>query len=53
MAYIVEQAGGLAVTGTKNILDIIPKLIHERCPVFMGSKDDVQDVIDLYKKHGL
>lgn len=53
MAYIVEQAGGLAVTGTKNILDIIPKSIHERCPVFMGSKDDVQDVIDLYKKHGL
>uniref|UniRef100_A0A8W8I1R1 fructose-bisphosphatase n=1 Tax=Magallana gigas TaxID=29159 RepID=A0A8W8I1R1_MAGGI len=53
MAYIVEQAGGLAVTGTKNILDIVPKSIHERCPVFMGSKDDVQDVIDLYKKHGL
>lgn len=53
MAYIVEQAGGLAVTGTKNILDIVPKSIHERCPVFMGSKDDVQDVIDLYEKHGL
>ncbi|XP_061164012.1 fructose-1,6-bisphosphatase 1-like [Saccostrea echinata] len=53
MAFIVEQAGGLAVTGTQNILDIVPQTIHERCPVFMGSKDDVQDVIDLYKKHGL
>lgn len=53
MAYIVEQAGGLAVTGTQPILDIVPQSIHERCPVFMGSKDDVQEVIDLYKKHGL
>ncbi|XP_022333994.2 fructose-1,6-bisphosphatase 1-like [Crassostrea virginica] len=53
MAYIVEQAGGLAVTGTQLILDIVPQSIHERCPVFMGSKDDVQEVIDLYKKHGL
>lgn len=53
MAYIVEQAGGLAVTGTQNIMDLVPETIHQRCPVFMGSKDDVQDVIDLYKKHGL
>lgn len=53
MAFIVEQAGGLAVTGTQNILDIVPQSIHERCPVFMGSKEDVQDVIELYKKHGL
>jgi fructose-1,6-bisphosphatase I len=53
MAYIVEQAGGLAVTGTKSILDLVPETIHQRCPVFMGSKDDVQEVIDLYKKHGL
>lgn len=53
MAFIVEQAGGLAVTGTQNILDIVPESIHERCPVFMGSKEDVQDVIELYKKHGL
>lgn len=52
MSYIVEQAGGLATTGTQRILDIQPVKIHERCPVYMGSKDDVQDVIDTYKKHG-
>ena len=30
MAYLVEQAGGQATTGTKRILGIIPRQIHER-----------------------
>ncbi len=51
MAYIIEKAGGLASTGKERILDIVPKHIHERVPVFMGSKDDVQDIINLYTKH--
>lgn len=51
MAYIVEQAGGKAITGRQRILDIVPKQIHERCPVFMGSSEDVQDVEELYKKY--
>ncbi|OWF39037.1 fructose-1,6-bisphosphatase 1-like isoform X2 [Mizuhopecten yessoensis] len=48
MAFIIEQAGGLAITDKKRILDIQPTSIHERCPVFMGSKEDVQEVADLY-----
>ena len=32
---------------SKDILDITPKKLHERCPVFMGSKDDVEEVITL------
>ena len=51
MAFIVEQAGGKAITGRQRILDIVPKEIHERCPVFMGSSEDVQDVEELYKKY--
>lgn len=51
MAYIMEKAGGLATTGKQRILDIEPTAIHQRVPVFMGSKDDVQEVIDLYNKH--
>lgn len=43
------KAGGIATTGTKRILDIIPKDIHERCPVFLGSKDDVHDLMKFYK----
>ena len=44
MAFLTEQAGGLATTGTQRILDVQPKSIHERCPVFLGSKDDVNDL---------
>ncbi|KAK3604684.1 hypothetical protein CHS0354_009296 [Potamilus streckersoni] len=51
MAFIVEQAGGMATTGTMPILDITPESVHQRIPVFLGSKEDVQDVIDLYAKH--
>jgi len=49
MAFLTEQAGGIATTGTNRILDIVPKDIHERCPVFLGSKDDVQDLMKYYK----
>jgi len=52
MAFLVEQAGGMAVDGHKPILDIQPKAIHERAPIFLGSKNDVQEIMDLYKKHG-
>ena len=45
-----EQAGGVATTGRKRILDIVPTSIHERCPVFLGSRDDVQDVIKFYQQ---
>lgn len=49
MAYLCEQAGGVATTGTKRILDVEPTSIHERCPVFLGSKEDVQDLIKFYE----
>ena len=44
------QAGGVATTGRQRILDIVPTKIHERCPVFLGSKDDVDDLIKFYKE---
>ncbi|KAG6909714.1 hypothetical protein DXG01_015916 [Tephrocybe rancida] len=50
MAFLTEQAGGIATTGTGRILDIVPKGIHERCPVFLGSRDDVQDLMKFYKE---
>jgi len=50
MAFIIENAGGKALTGTENILDIVPKSIHERCPIICGSPDDVDEVKEFYKK---
>ena len=52
MAHLIEQAGGMATTGKERILELQPLSLHERCPVFMGSKDDVQDVLDMYKMFG-
>ncbi|KAI0819502.1 fructose-1,6-bisphosphatase [Trametes gibbosa] len=52
MAFLTEQAGGVATTGTKRILDIVPTSIHERCPVFLGSKEDVQDLMKFYETDG-
>jgi fructose-1,6-bisphosphatase I len=42
MSYIVTQAGGMATNGKENILDIIPKKIHQRTPLFIGSKVDIE-----------
>jgi fructose-1,6-bisphosphatase I len=49
---IVEQAGGLSSNGEKSILDIEPKDLHERTPLFVGSKEDVEDAIGYIKKYG-
>ncbi len=43
MAHVIEHAGGKASTGKLPILDIVPKSIHERSPIILGSKDDVED----------
>lgn len=52
MAYIIEKAGGLATTGTMPVLDVQPTHIHQRVPLFLGSKTEVEEIIELYKKHG-
>ncbi|PWN54006.1 putative FBP1-fructose-1,6-bisphosphatase [Violaceomyces palustris] len=49
MAFLTEQAGGAATTGTGRILDVQPTDIHQRCPVFLGSKDDVEDLLKFYR----
>ena len=41
MAYLFEQAGGMATNGVDRILDIVPKGLHDRTPLVLGSKDDV------------
>ncbi|WP_395827334.1 class 1 fructose-bisphosphatase [Collimonas sp.] len=42
MAFIVEQAGGAATDGKHAILDIQPEKLHQRVPVFLGSKSEVE-----------
>ena len=51
MAFIMEQAGGSASTGSIPILDVQPEKLHQRCPVILGSKEDVQDVLNIIQRH--
>lgn len=44
MAFIVEQAGGAATTGRERILDLQPQKLHQRVPVVLGSKNEVERV---------
>ena len=44
MAMIVEQAGGAATDGGGRILEILPTKLHQRVPVFLGSKNEVEVV---------
>ena len=49
MAMIVEQAGGMAITGTEHIMSIKPSKLHQRVPVILGSKNEVQKIMDYHK----
>jgi fructose-1,6-bisphosphatase I len=44
MAFIIEQAGGACSTGRERILDIKPTAIHQRVPLVLGSKNEVERI---------
>jgi fructose-1,6-bisphosphatase I len=51
MALVFENAGGLAVDSRmERLLSVVPAHIHDRSGVFLGSKDEVQKVIDTYNE---
>ncbi|MGR9073562.1 MAG: class 1 fructose-bisphosphatase [Gammaproteobacteria bacterium] len=50
MAFIVEQAGGLCSTGRERILEIKPEDIHQRVPLILGSKNEVERIIGYHKE---
>ena len=43
MGMLVEQAGGAVTDGRRPILDIQPDALHQRVPVFMGSREEVEE----------
>jgi fructose-1,6-bisphosphatase I len=47
LAFIAEQAGGLATTGRIRVLDIQPNKLHQRIPFFCGSKKMVEKAMSL------
>ncbi len=43
VAFLAEQAGGMAIDGTRRILDIVPDSIHQRTPLVIGSRVELAD----------
>jgi fructose-1,6-bisphosphatase I len=53
LAFIAEQAGGLASDGTQNILDIQPASLHQRTPLYIGNRDLVEKAEEFIRQHDL
>ncbi len=51
MAMIVAQAGGLASTGNERLLDICPRSLHQRVPVILGSRLEVERIERYHREH--
>lgn len=48
IAYLLEKAGGVAVSGTQRILDIQPHSIHQRTPLICGSQREMQAFAEMF-----
>jgi fructose-1,6-bisphosphatase I / sedoheptulose-1,7-bisphosphatase len=51
MAMLIEQAGGAASTGRARILDVKPEAIHQRIPVMMGSKNEIELLVRYHEAY--
>ncbi|MBL8261760.1 MAG: class 1 fructose-bisphosphatase [Xanthomonadaceae bacterium] len=51
MSFLVEQAGGASSNGRMRMLDIAPTQLHQRVPVFLGSKDEVETATRYHLEH--
>jgi len=51
MAFIVEQAGGAASTGRERLLEMEPSELHQRVPVILGSRNEVERIVRYHQEH--
>ena len=51
LAYIAEQAGGRATTGSQRIMEIAPATLHQRTPIFIGSEEMVLKAEEFHQKY--
>ena len=51
LAFVAENAGGAASDGSQRILDYAPGALHERVPLFIGSRKDVEAVNAIYARN--
>lgn len=49
MSMIIEQAGGMSTTGRERIMEIQPSGLHQRVPVILGSKNEVERLVEYHR----
>ncbi len=52
LAFIIEQAGGYASNGVKNILDVLPESLHQRTPFYVGNTNLVKRAEEFIREFG-
>lgn len=53
VAFIIEQAGGLASTGRARVLDLEPEQLHQRIPFIFGSSEEVERIEQYHRDHNV
>jgi fructose-1,6-bisphosphatase I/sedoheptulose-1,7-bisphosphatase len=51
IALLVEQAGGRATTGQERLLDVMPESLHQRVPLILGSRNEVERIERYHAEH--
>ena len=51
IGMLVEQAGGLATTGSQRVLDLVPADLHQRVPLILGSRNEVERIERYHSEH--
>ena len=51
MSFVAEQAGGACSTCRERIVDIKPHNLHQRVPIVLGSKNEVEHVVGYHKEN--
>jgi fructose-1,6-bisphosphatase I len=51
MAFLIEQAGGIATDGVRRILDIEPETLHQRTPLYIGNHYEVELIHDYLRRY--
>ena len=51
ISFLVEQAGGAASTGRARIMELLPHQLHQRVPVILGSKNEVERIVRYHWEH--
>jgi fructose-1,6-bisphosphatase I len=52
MSFIVEQAGGRSIDGHRRIMEVAPEELHQRIPVILGSRNEVETIAQYHRDAG-